>query len=67
MHYESLEAAGIGRERVVALSRGRLAAFEQLWVPSLLYGCVGGPTLSWYPGTLAWMREALGVSAGFSE
>lgn len=59
MQLECLAHAGIPAERVLRLAPGRIAEFEELWVPAMPYGFVGGPVLCWVPKSLAWIRRTL--------
>lgn len=54
---DSLLRAGIAQERIVRIPLGRIARFEELWVPSLLMG--GTPTRSWNPGLTGYIRRRL--------
>jgi len=56
---DCLARAGIAAGRVVPLAPGRIASFDELWVPSMPYGFVGGPVLCWAPQIVGWMRRAL--------
>lgn len=62
MQLDCLARAGIPAHRIVRLAPGRLAEFEELWVPSMPYGFVDGPALCWIPGVPAFIRRALGLS-----
>jgi len=59
MQLECLARAGIAPERVLRLSPGRFAEFEELWVPSMPYGFVDGEVLCWSPASLAFIRRTL--------
>lgn len=61
MQMQSLARAGYGEDRITKIPRGRFARFEELWVPSLLFGGTL-PAMCWHPGIARWIRARLGLT-----
>lgn len=59
MQADCLAHAGIAPDRVLRLAPGRIAQFEELWVPSMPYGFVDDNVLCWSPASLAFIRRTL--------
>ncbi len=59
MQLDCLARAGIPAERVLRLAPGRIAEFEELWVPAMPYGFVGGPVLCLAPAVFGYIRRTL--------
>lgn len=60
---DSLRRAGVDPARIVAIPRGRIARFGELWIPSLLFGGASA-ALSWHPGMTGYIRRKLKLEFG---
>lgn len=61
---ECLARVGIGEDRLVRLAPGVRAQFEELWVPSMIYGAAASHVLYWARDAVPYVRRALGVHDG---
>jgi len=59
-HAECLERLGFPGPALIRLRKGRLARFRTLWAPMMPL-CGWGRNIFWSPGTIAFLRERLGV------
>lgn len=62
LHLECLRRAGVDESRVLRLAPGRYAAFDELWVPSFLFGVSGDDLLYWNPESVRFVRRSLGAA-----
>lgn len=64
LHLECLARAGVPAERLVQIPKGEFAEFEELWVPSIIFGASAQKVLYWTTESVHYVRRALGVSQG---
>jgi len=64
LHLECLARAGVPPERLLQLPKGAFASFDELWVPSMIFGASAQQVLYWTPESVRYVRRVLGVRPG---